>query len=71
MAASTEERHDLGRLPQFFADRQGWDALVDAIAAARTLNREAIRNQAIERFGMDACVDRYERVLLELADRAQ
>ena len=68
-----------GALPEIVAQGRGGilvapgdeDALVDAIAAARTLDREAIRNQAIERFGMDACVDRYERVLLELADRAQ
>ena len=33
MAPSTEEKHDLGRLPQFFADRQGWDALVGDVAA--------------------------------------
>ena len=33
MAPSTEEKKDLGRLPQFFADRQGWDPFVDAVAA--------------------------------------
>lgn len=30
---STEEKKDLGRLPQGFADRQGWDAFVDVVAA--------------------------------------
>jgi hypothetical protein len=34
MAPSTEEKQDLGRLPQFYADRQGWDSLVGAVAAA-------------------------------------
>lgn len=32
-APSTEEKKDLGRLPQFFADRQGWDAMVGQISA--------------------------------------
>ena len=30
----TEEKKELGRLPQFFADRQGWDRFVDGVAAA-------------------------------------
>jgi 4-amino-4-deoxy-L-arabinose transferase-like glycosyltransferase len=34
VAPATEEKKDLGRLPQFFADRQGWDRLVDQVAAA-------------------------------------
>jgi len=34
IAPGTEERHEVGRLPQFFADRQGWDRLVAQIAAA-------------------------------------
>ena len=34
VAPSTEEKKDVGRLPQFFADRQGWDRFVDQIAAA-------------------------------------
>jgi hypothetical protein len=34
IAPSTEEKKELGRLPQFFADRQGWDRLVDQVAAA-------------------------------------
>jgi len=34
MAPATEEKKALGRLPQFFADRQGWDRLVDQVAAA-------------------------------------
>jgi Dolichyl-phosphate-mannose-protein mannosyltransferase len=33
-APSTEEKKDVGRLPQFFADRQGWERMVDQIAAA-------------------------------------
>ncbi len=31
---STEEKHDVGRLPQFFADREGWPQLVSAVVAA-------------------------------------
>jgi hypothetical protein len=31
---STEEKKDLGRLPQFFADREGWLQLVSAVVAA-------------------------------------
>ncbi len=34
VAPATEEKKDLGRLPQFFADRQGWDRFVDQVAAA-------------------------------------
>jgi hypothetical protein len=34
VAPSTEEKKELGRLPQFFADRQGWDRFVDQVAAA-------------------------------------
>jgi hypothetical protein len=32
MTPSTEEKKEVGRLPQFFADRQGWDRFVDQIA---------------------------------------
>jgi 4-amino-4-deoxy-L-arabinose transferase-like glycosyltransferase len=34
VAPNTEEKKALGRLPQFFADRQGWDRFVDQVAAA-------------------------------------
>jgi len=34
IAPDTEEKKELGRLPQFFADRQGWNAFVDQVAAA-------------------------------------
>jgi hypothetical protein len=33
-APGTEEKKEVGRLPQFFADRQGWDQFVDQVAAA-------------------------------------
>ena len=36
IAPLTEEKKAVGRLPQFFADRQGWDAFVDQVAAAWT-----------------------------------
>lgn len=34
IAPSTEEKKDVGRLPQFFADRQGWDRFVGQVGAA-------------------------------------
>jgi Dolichyl-phosphate-mannose-protein mannosyltransferase len=34
IAPDTEEKKALARLPQFFADRQGWDRFVDQVAAA-------------------------------------
>jgi len=34
LAPDTEEKKELARLPQFFADRQGWDRFVDQVAAA-------------------------------------
>jgi glycosyltransferase involved in cell wall biosynthesis len=43
------------------------DALVAAIPAALRLDRARIRREARERFGMDACVERYERELARLA----
>ena len=33
VAPSTEEKKELGRLPQFFADRHGWDAFVSQVVA--------------------------------------
>ncbi len=33
VAPGTEERNALARLPQFFADREGWDRFVDQISA--------------------------------------
>ena len=34
VAPSTEEDHEMGVLPQFYADMHGWDAIVDAVAQA-------------------------------------
>jgi len=48
IAPSTEEKKDLGRLPQFFADRQGWDRFVDQVAAAfDTLTPDERRTAAV------------------------
>lgn len=33
IAPDTEEKKELGRLPQFFADRQGWEPFVSQVAA--------------------------------------
>ncbi|HXS52835.1 MAG TPA: glycosyltransferase [Usitatibacter sp.] len=43
------------------------DALTLAIAEAMRLDRARIRREARARFGMDACVERYERELARLA----
>ncbi len=42
--------------------------LVAAIGASCRLDRAAIRRDAEERFGMDACIRRYERALVALGD---
>ncbi len=34
VAPGTEERNSVGRLPQFFADRQGWDRFVSSVEQA-------------------------------------
>jgi hypothetical protein len=34
VAPGTEERNSVGRLPQFFADRQGWDRFVSSVETA-------------------------------------
>jgi hypothetical protein len=33
-APSTEEKHEMGQLGQFYADMHGWDSIVDTVAAA-------------------------------------
>ena len=47
------------------------DALVYAIAAARRLNRVTVREQALSRFAISACVDRYESVLGSIATQTR
>ncbi len=47
VAPSTEERKALGDLPQFFADMQGWDRIVDAVAAAVETLPPAQRERAV------------------------
>lgn len=44
---STEEKKDLGRLPQFFADRQGWRAMVSQIGAVWDRLSPAERERAV------------------------
>jgi len=34
VSPSTEERKEIGDLPQFYADMQGWDSIVDAVESA-------------------------------------
>ena len=43
------------------------DALVEAIELARSLDRQAIRASALQRFDVDAMVDAYEELLAEAA----
>jgi 4-amino-4-deoxy-L-arabinose transferase-like glycosyltransferase len=47
VAPSTEERKRLGELPQFFADMQGWDRIVDAVATAADALPAAERSRAV------------------------
>jgi 4-amino-4-deoxy-L-arabinose transferase-like glycosyltransferase len=44
---STEEKKDLARLPQFFADRQGWRAMVSQIEAVADRLSPAERDRAV------------------------
>jgi glycosyltransferase involved in cell wall biosynthesis len=68
-----------GALPEVVAEERGGflvppgceDALIAAIQAARLLDRRTIREQARARLGIEPCVDRYERVLGELAARGR
>jgi hypothetical protein len=45
-APSTEEKNAVARLPQFLADRQGWDRMIDEIAAASEALSPAERSRA-------------------------
>ena len=66
VAPGTDEKNELGRLPQFFADRQGWDRFVGDVARAwsRLTPEERARAVvftgnygeagAVERLGRDA-----------------
>ncbi len=65
VAPDTEEKKEVGRLPQFFADRQGWERFVDQVATAYDRLTPAERRDvtvlagnygeagAIERLGRD------------------
>ena len=44
---STEEKKEIGRLPQFFADRQGWEQFVDQIGLAWERIAPADRGSAV------------------------
>ncbi|HJU21425.1 MAG TPA: glycosyltransferase [Casimicrobiaceae bacterium] len=51
----------------FLVDPGDEDALVAAIADVHALDRRAIRDQALRRFSMAACIGRYEAALHEVA----
>jgi hypothetical protein len=46
VAPSTEERHELGRLPQFYADMHGWREMAEAVATVVSALPEAERARA-------------------------
>ncbi len=65
LAPSTDEKQQLGRLPQFFADRQGWDRFAAQIAAAWD------RLTPVERTTAAVLTGNYgEAGAIELLDRA-
>src|SRR5262245_2602894 len=63
---STGERKELGRLPQFFADRFGWLELASDVAGAFRSLPEAERGQACifgQNYGQAGAIDFYGREL--------
>jgi hypothetical protein len=62
---STEEKKDLGRLPQFFADRQGWRAMVNQIGQAWDRLSPSERERAVVltgNYGEAAAIEQLGRV---------
>lgn len=60
MAPSTDERHELGRLPQFFADRLGWQELARTVAEVHaTLSAEEQAEACIfgQNYGQAGAID--------------
>jgi Dolichyl-phosphate-mannose-protein mannosyltransferase len=47
VASAPSERHEVGRLPQFFADMFGWHELVDEVARAASTLPPADREKAV------------------------
>lgn len=62
----TDERHEIGRLPQFFADMQEWRGLAGAVAvAASRLDPEERRAACVfgQNYGEAGAVERFGREL--------
>lgn len=58
----TDERHDLGRLPQFFADQLGWRELAEAVAAVHGALPATERASACvfgQNYGQAGAIDLY------------
>jgi hypothetical protein len=64
VAPSTEERHELGRLPQFFADMHGWADLAAAVGRVHAgLSPEERRHACVfaENYGQAGAIDFFGR----------
>ncbi|MDX1388160.1 MAG: glycosyltransferase family 39 protein, partial [Acidobacteriota bacterium] len=62
VAPSTSERKELGRVPQFFADRIGWRELAETVAQAYEALPEADRREACvfgQNYGHAGAIDYY------------
>lgn len=60
MAPSADERHQLGRLPQFFADMHGWEELASAVATVHRGLPPADRSRACvfaQNYGQAGAID--------------
>ena len=60
VAPGTDENHRMGRLPQFFADMQGWREMVEAVAAVHAQLPPEDRAQACvygQNYGEAAAID--------------
>jgi hypothetical protein len=64
IAPGTDERKEVGRLPQFFADRQGWDRFVAQIGAAwdrLTPEERQIAAVFVDNYGEAGAIERLGR----------
>jgi hypothetical protein len=62
IAPDTSERHELGRLPQFFADMHGWEAMAHAVAGVHRGLPPADRERACvfgQNYGQAGAIDHF------------
>lgn len=60
--ARSDERHELGRLPQYFADMHGWKELAEAVAAVHRGLPEGERQRACvygQNYGQAGAIDHF------------